>query len=580
MPVNRDIIYYQEWTTSINNWRLRLEIVPAGNVSDLPATKARLVSSVISVKGAKHSFKDLPIAAWQAPTLQIDIDLEYCPDNLRLLLQDPIHTSLGEEVTNRFVLYSDRGDATLGFDDYFVEFVGVQPFSIGSKRDINAKTLKPKKVTVEVFDMMSVILQEFTTADFCGYARSDVYIVKSIREFIDVETPAVISLSRFPKDDGASAVLHFYSLNDTFGDALLYPLTWLNWPVWTRGDVGTAGVVTADGAVTDGVILYQQANDAAHNEGASLADALLLGLVTTDYSTASDKRIGGLFVPNDGGAEYQEYATMYDLLSDLAKCFWLKFRWQYGRYTQNSTNDNVSATLHWNRRRDNFGLTAYYDADITKAIGSITLEDCYNVVRTGEAELPNVGDDDIDKRVVETGGLRNSATWNVKMVHNNSPVLAASQGGFISGQNVFITNINLRTLCYLDGSEVRKIHESVTIDDGNAVTTHYSDIIPLLPETTLRYYNKWVSSTQIAETGLGYATAQHAVTVFGATNQSKLEVTLAMNADEGLLPSNVGEMFNLPAIDGEVSGTEWTLLEAEPDWQTGAMKCTFVSVGV
>ena len=580
MAINRDIIYYDEWTTSINGWRVRLEIIPAGLILDLPSDKERLRHSVLSVKPGKYSFKDFPVGAWQCPTLQIEVDLEHCPANLREMLQDPIFESVGQDVTNRFMLYSDRGDAGLAFENWFVEFCGVQPFSVGSKRSINAKTLAPRRMTVEVFDMFSVITQEFATSRFCGYFYS-IAPTLSVKALYNTETPNLLATSYAPKISGGDATIHLYSLLDTFGANMLYPLTWLDWPVWTRGDLGTSGTVNASGTVLDAVKFYAQDNDAAHGAGDPLSDVLLIGLITEFSPTdISAERLGGLFMPNSGGAEYREYATMYDLLNDLAKSFWVKLRWKYGRYTFSTTNDNVSVTLHWNRRLDNYGMGAYHDIDITKAIGEITLEDAYNVVRTGEAEIPNVGDDDVDKRVVETGGLRNAATWNVKLLHNNQVPIASADYGASSGISYYGDDaIILRCLFYNDGGKARKVHEDVSIYDKNAVSSLYSDIIA--PSTSsLDYYNRWVSKTQIAETGLAYATAQHAVTVFGKKNQSKLEVTLVMDAATGLLPCNVGEMFNIAAITGEVSSTEWSLLEAEPDWLTGSMKCVFISKGI
>jgi hypothetical protein len=260
--------------------------------------------------------------------------------------------------------------------------------------------------------------------------------------------------------------------------------------------------------------------------------------------------------------------------------FWLKFRWTYGRYTQNSTNDNVSIILHWNRRLDNYNGGSYYSIDITKAIGEIALEDCYNVVRTGESELPNVGDEDVDKRVVETGGLRNAATWNVKLLHYNQPSYAVELAGTEGDVAIFSTDgATLRNLYYGSGSTVRKVHEAVRIyDKAGTYTTYDSTVTPL--NTSVSDYNKFVGQTQAGNTGIGYATAKHATTVFGQINQSKLEITLAMDAASGLLPCNVGEMYNLPTIDGEASSTEWTLLEAEPDWLSGSMKCTFISKGI
>jgi len=579
MPINRDVIYFDEWQTSINRWRVRLEIIPAGDVSTLPTTYERLRRTCISIKGSKSSFKDLPLAAWQAPTMQVEIDLEHCPDNLRLLLQSPVYMSFGvTPVTNRFTLYSDRGNAALDVEDWFVEFAGVQPISIGSKRTVNAKTLKPQRMTVEVFDLVAIILQEFTSARFCGQAIADLSPEISIKQLLDIETPTLQSYSYFMKTDGSNGMLHLYSLLDIFS-AWHYPMEWYDLPLWTRGNLGT-DTLSANGTILDAVEFYQQDNTAAHGKGSALTDVLVVGMVTNFASTEPAERLGGMLIANSGGAEYREYTTIYDLFSDLAKCFWLKFRWTYGRYTQNSTNDNVSIALHWNRRLDNYGGAGYYTVDITRAIGEITLEDCYNVVRTGETELPNVADDDVDKRIVETGGLRNAATWNVKALHYNHPSYAKLDSGSSGGVYYYnVEGVALRCLYYLDGSIVRKVHESVKIYDKSGVSTLYEDIIAP-SNSSLKNYNKFVGQTQSGNTGIGYATAKHATTVFGQINQSKLEITLAMDAASGIIPCNVGEMYNLPTIDGEASSTEWTLLEAEPDWLSGSMKCTFISKGI
>lgn len=578
MPVNRDVIYYDEWETSINRWRVRLEIIPAGDFSTLPTTFERLRRSVISIKGAGTSFEDFALGAWKAPTQQVEIDLEFCPDNLRLLLQDPIYLAYGTTpVTNRFMLYSDRGNGSLAFEDWPVEFAGVQPISMGSKRTVNAKTLKPKRMTVELFDLGAIIFQEYTSQRFCGAAIADLTPV-TIRQLLDIETPSLQSYSYFIKSDGTNGLLHLYSLLEIF-NAWQYSLEYVDIPNWTRADIGD-DTFGANGTLLDAVQFYAQDNTAAHLKGSALTDVLVVGMVTNGVSTEAAERLGGMLIANSGGAEYREYTTIYDLLSDAAKCFWLKLRWKYSRYTQNTTNDNVKINLYWSRRLDNYLGVGYSTVDITRAIGDITLEDCSNVVRTGETELPNVAEDDVDKRVVETGGLRNAATWNVKALHYNHPSYAKVDSGSFSGVHYYnVEGLALRCLYYADGSIIRKVHESVRIYDKDGVSTLYEDIIA--PSSSSKQdYNKWVGNTQAGNTGIGYATAKHATTVFGKLNQSRLEITLAMDAATRLLPCNVGEMYNLNALDGEVSSTEWTLLEAEADWLAGSMKCVFISKGI
>jgi hypothetical protein len=501
---------------------------------------------------------------------------------LRELLQNPFVTNGDYLCPNRFVLYSDRGDAGLDVEDYFVEFCGGQPFNLGSKLTINAATQSPKRITVETFDIVTMMLQEHTTAAWVEEIIATVGVEAAERHnLIATMTNRYFVESFARKDDRSFFYIYLYPILECFGSVLRAALE-PHLSVLLRGD-DTPPVITQDGDILDAVELYKQVTtDNLHVEGAVTTSLYIVGLVTNTHTTlpADDNYIGGMFVPNNGGASYLEYATLYDLLGDVAKCFWLKLRWTYSRYniTGGSDNEGITFKFHWTRRLENYNGAAFYTADTGRAIGDgYELESCYNVVRTGEAEIPDAGENDVDKRIVETGGLRNSATWNVKCLHQNHPEITDKS----TASSIMNTPaINSRLLYYYDGSAAIKAHESVKIYDSAASSIAYSDVIPLPPYKKVDEYNLWVAETQAAETGLAYATAAHAVAAFGKTNQSKLEITLAMNPDEGLIPENCGEMFNLPAIAGEVSSTEWCLLEAEPDWLTGSMKCVFISKGI
>lgn len=242
MAIDRTKIYYQEWTTA-HGWRCRLEIIPAGDVASKPTTFILVPSSIISVESDEWSFEDLPFGAWKAPTMRATVDLRHCPANLVEMLQNQVYESTVSPwtytVTNLFILYSDRGNAALDYEDYHVEFCGGQNLQQGNKRTINNKNLKPERMTVEVWDLGMLLLQEHPVkewAEYC-YTYATPVMERSLIENYVTDSWQHISLLNvpYPTTSGTlRARLYLYPLAELFGEHLAESLR-VHLSMWTRG---------------------------------------------------------------------------------------------------------------------------------------------------------------------------------------------------------------------------------------------------------------------------------------------------------------------------------------------------------
>lgn len=581
MAIDRTAFYYQEWTTG-HGWRCRLEIIPAGDVATKPTTGVRIPSSIISVESDEWSFEDLPFGAWKAPTMKVRVDLKNCPANLKEMLQNQLYQSTVSPftytVTNLFVLYSDRGDSGLAYENYFVEFCGGQNLQQGNKRTIDGRTLSPAEMTVEVWDLGMLILQEHATAEWAEYCYN--YASVAIKASALTESKTAAYWHRSPAVQYRR--IYLFSIAELFAEHLAASLR-LHLSMWTRGLIfGLEPVIGVTGNLLTGVEFYEQDYAATHDTGTALdpENVLIIGVVSkNDTITDASAHLGGMLVANEGGASYLEYTTLYDLLNDIAKNFWCKFRWKYERYNMSGTNDNITLHFYWDKWQDNYaagyGDSVYFPL---KSIKPLELTDCHNVIRTGESEMPNAGDDDADKRLVSVGGVRNSATWNVKMIHNNQPTYAETR---FNDSVLYTDRIDLRRLYYYYTGlpDVYRVHSTVKLTDNYLGTFNdtYEDIIALSVSADVDAYNKAIGKIQSSDSGLAYAIARRVVDKLGSPYQSELPASFFMNANVGLLPSNCGSVLYTDAIDGEQYGLWWVLMNAKADWKTGIIECTLFS---
>ena len=583
MAIDRTKFYYQEWTTA-HGWRCRLEIIPAGNVVSKPTDGIRVPTTVLGVEADEWSFEDLPFGAWKAPTMRVSIDLKNCPANLKEMLQNQIYESTISPwtytVTNLFVLYSDRGNAALGYTDYYVEFCGGQNLQQGNKRTIDA-SLTPASMTVEVWDLGMLLLQEHTTAEWAAYCYN--YASVAIKATALSESQPGSYQHRVPSTGWQR--IYLYSIAELFGEHLAQSLR-LHLSMWTRGLIfGLEPSIAVSGNCLCGVTFYEQDYAVANNRGAAIsaADVVVIGVVSNN-DTVSDVagHLGGMLVANKGGASYLEYTTLYDLLNDIAKNFWCKLRWKYERYDMSGTKDNITIHFYWDRWQDNFASpladSVYFPL---MSVSNVELTDCHNVIRSGESEMPDVGEDDADKRVVSVGGVRNSATWNAKMIHNNQPTYAESR---FNASTIYTNRIDLRRLYYYyDGQpNVYRVHATVQLldDRAGASATTYEEIIPLPGVADVEPYNKAIAKMQSSSSGLAYAVARRAVDVLGSPYQGELTASFLLKANVGLLPSNCGSVLKTDEISGEKYGVWWILTGAKADWKTGVIDCTMFSFRV
>jgi len=125
-------------------------------------------------------------------------------------------------------------------------------------------------------------------------------------------------------------------------------------------------------------------------------------------------------------------------------------------------------------------------------------------------------------------------------------------------------------VCYTEGSDAVKVHETVKLWKSSASATTYEaldgvDNVSEEPPSVgvndagLAEYNLWVNAVQ-SYGGLAYAVAQHVASIFGDDNVCKFDVDLRINADvTKVLGDNLGEVFDLSSstIASELTHLAW-----------------------
>lgn len=599
MAIDRKKIYFEEWVVALTNWKMRLEIRPAGGLmNDDTYTYKRMESVVMSVGTVKQGFSDIVVGMMYAPSVTIDMEFGYFDDaNFDELIRNQFYTfndtvagaMRSITTTNLFVLLSDCGS---GGDIDKVIYVGAQSNQIGNKFKYNAATGKLTSAKIETFDLMKVIFDTTPTRWLCDYILDEyaaTYTVADSFSYYDF----IRSASEF-KYDSLDKTAELWQVNKVFTDYLAAFLSQIQ-GYWTRNwrpyspieFVGPEVDVT--GSPFDHITFYKQTVTTAHTRGFSLTsdDLLIVGRVG-----GSGDPIGGMLIEDKGSETLQEHQYLTDLIRTVAEGLFCKFIYTPTHYDHDELGLVLNYQIKW------LAVYDYIDAglDLTDTFNQqfdeAEIETGYNTLNIAEAELPNMSSPNLSTVEVRKSAADGAPTWNYRTVFHNLPTFPAAETLNVSlPYQVKERRLNLRKLLYRDTSlgsgvaqdfDYAKVHESCVI--GTGVFVGGSDTPTAVPTLIggggVFLYNSakaWAIATQRTN---NIAVAINSLVLNLYSNESILNITGTFTLDT--LPYFcVGELVNIPVPDMFFDYEQgYVILETEADYKRdgGTVKCSFITI--
>ena len=581
MAINRDIAYYLDFKNSIG-WDMRLQIIPAGEPKAMDTfTWTKLNGMVVELKGASMDFEDLPMGIMKAPTLSIDINFEQKSDaNLAEMLQQPHFTTSGGVLTsNIYTLATNYGSGAV---DKFL-FVGGQSLELGNEFKVNSSH-EVIAVTVQSIDIVKLVMETSTTADFCQHILDNVTpAATGSGTTLDSFDYAFggsggLFLNSLEAQSGVTYSFETYSLAQIFGASGLGAFMKSRINTWLRrtGLSPDFGFVVQNDVLRT-ITLHKQLNHS--NTALTASDVYNYGQITiTDASGSANT---GLLHPDANDESFHSAPYLHELISDIAETFCVKFKWQ--AVTNDGTNSNAQSgyyvplfTCGWYRPfESSSGATNNLSTLKVIADGNYTITTAANVVRSCEVELPNISGDNISNVKEDLSGIANNSTWGIKAALYAVPTL------FTTRASTSISPVYLRKMMYVDSGVRFTPFDKTVINDGEHTYT-LSDITPLpniltMPiEVGLDALSAWIIETQRTNTP-AVAITKWVTQTFDDADITKRSLDYLMDGTL-LQPWGIGDVFTLPAIAGSGASSKSVLMSMELDYMTGKASCEFISI--
>jgi len=594
MAINRDIAYFLEFKNDIG-WDMRLQIVPAGEPKATNTfTWTKLNGMVVELKGARMDFEDLPMGIMKAPTLSIDINFEQKSDaNLIEMLQQPHFTTAGGVLTsNIYTLATNYGSGAV---DKFL-FVGGQSLELGNEFKVNSNH-EVIAVTVQSIDIVKLVMETSSTADFCQHILDNVTPASVSDETtlyaIEYDKPAAtsyeFSVTEFPPISGYSDTANLYSLAQIFGASGLGAFMKSRINTWLRrtGLSPDFGFVVQNDVLRT-MTLHKQLNHS--NTALTASEVLVWGEIVRTKDSDSSVTHAGLLYPDASDESFHASPYLHELISDIAETFCVKFKWQ--AVTNDGTNSNAQSgyyvplfTCGWFRPfESSSGATSNLNNLKVIADGSYTITTAANVVRSCEVELPNISGDNISNVKEDLSGIANTSTWGIKSALYAVPTLPTSAGGSYREGTVGTNELRLylRKLVYLTSTRYYVPADKTIITDGehtpytlNSPTT-FPDIATLNFQLQIDAVKAWVLETQRTNTP-AVAITKWVTQTFDDADITKRSLDYLMDGTL-LQPWGIGDVFTLPTITGSGASSKSVLMSMELDYMTGKASCEFISI--
>ena len=602
MAIDRTIYYYTEWTITSINWRMRLEIRPAGPSMNLSTpTYKKLERTIVELGTMKVNFNDIVVGMMNAPALTIDMQFENEDTNFDELIRNQFYTHedaieiKGQyydlKTTNLYVILSDCGS---GGELDKVMYCGAQSNQLGNKFKYNPSTGVLLSATIETFDLMKVILDTTPTQWLCDYILDNfapAHTKTSTFQFYDW-----IRSNTEYKFDSYGGTVELWHISEVFKDFLSGVLGYIQ-GFWTRIQrVLTDGV---DPSITnhplDHITFYRQTIGASHTAGTALwsDDLLFIGRVGGE-----SQPIGGMLIKDKGNESLQSYQYLTDLIRNVSEGFFCKFIYSPYLDTAPFSGTTLNYDIYWLAVFDGVSDTIDLTDIFGRQVGDeAEIETGYNSLNIAEAELPNMTEPNV--QVVET---RNSATdgsptWNYRLVFHNLPTFPTDQTwdtkAYADNRDYRIKEqrINLRKILYVDTElansvnesfDYFKVHERSLISSGIlAGGTNVSTTIPVVKQFSKNQseIKTWTIYTQQTN-NLAVAINDLVMKLYNNESILKLSGEFLMDASS-FMPYFVGErvICPVPAMFKDFE-QGYVVLETEANFNSdgGSIKCQFVTI--
>lgn len=601
MAIDRKKIYFEEWVVALTNWKMRLEIRPAGGLmNDDTYTYKRMESVIVGIGTVKQGFSDIVVGMMYAPSVTIDMEFGYFDDaNFDELIRNQFYTfndtvagvMRSITTTNLFVLLSDCGS---GGDIDKVIYVGAQSNQIGNKFKYNAATGKLTSAKIETFDLMKVIFDTTPTAWLCEYILDEyaaAYTVSGSFSYYDF----IRSASEF-KYDSLDKTAELWQVNKVFTEYLTAFLSQMQ-GYWTRywrpySPIEFVGPeVDLSGSPFEHIIFYKQTVSTAHTVGLALTsdDLLFIGRVG-----GSGDPIGGMLVEDKGSETLQEHQYLTDLIRTVAEGLFCKFIYTPTHYDHPELGLVINYKLRWLAVHDDIFESGGIDLTSTFAqqFDEAEIETGYNTLNIAEAELPNLSSPNLSTVEVRKSAADGAPTWNYRTVFHNLPTFPVAETLDVSlPYQVKEKRLNLRKILYRDTSigsgiakdfDYIKVHENCFVDSGvySSAASSPTAIPTLIGGGGVFLSNSakaWVIATQRTN---NIATAINALVLKMYSNESILNITGTFTLDT--LPYFcIGERADIPVPEMFYDYAQgYVILETEADYKRdgGTIKCSFITI--
>lgn len=569
--------YSKEWRDpNGTGWNYRLWIVPYNeSINSTTTAITGAAATLIEVGAIEHSFNELPYGVMNPPSMTLKLNLSSLPSALATALRTK-QAGTARSARNLFLLFSDRGTNGGG---YTLEFCGVQSKIAGTSYTKEAGKIITTLELVDAlyFGMVSTLMS--------GLESNTLSTASTYGTLYDVVFPSGSRTSSYHDSRvGATGWSDRFALN-SFTDMVSLvreKISFTTKSIATR----TANVAAStdhtdadtNGAWINDIIgycieFYKCSTTYPRTQGAALS-TLTTRLISKvfDNDPVGDV-IGGMTSSRDKYS-WAGYESAWDWAKDFFETVNCKATY---KPVYNAGAGNPYITWVWYCKpvlESPSGTTKTYD--LGDGLSWPETTETESAIGIAETRIETEGQD-VKEWKVNSGVARADRSFTLRANSlNNLPTVKpdyrVGEGGDASKMDavsygLFQTNL----ICYSEGTDAVKVHETVKLWKSSAVATTYEalDGADNLSETPpnegisdegLNRWNFWVKAVQTYG-GLAYALAQHVASIFGDDNLTTFDVEVRISTDASkVLGENLGEVFDLSAsaIASELSHLDYT----------------------
>ncbi len=576
-------IYRKEWTDPKHGWRFRFDIVPYDEtLSGAVTTLSGAETILVELGSLTEQFpSELPIGLMAPPEMTVKVVL----DSLPAALQTRLRTKISGTDRNLFLLFTDNG--TNGAT-YTLRFAGCQAKIAGNTWSKEAGRYVTE---IELVDALytAMVSLPMSVIDGLSYAATE------YGTLFDVLRPNGNTSAYHDSRDSATGWSDGYRVDSMENIMTKVRLKITEYFVANIGRTTNVGTVATQEAADylgdmwdfcgETVDFYTASTSLPRVRGSALSSTTLL-LVSQVTEAGTNRIVAGMTSTRDKYS-WARYETAWDWYKDLCETMNAKATY-YPVYNAGSGNPYISYA--WTIAPPLADSLSAPSFDFTKIVeGFPDIEETADTIGKAEVRIETESGSDITQWIVNNGISRADKQFTLQCKLHNLPTYKpdyeendgdSDRANMIS-KGLFQTNL----LCYVDGVNIVKVHEDVSLYTDTAVSTTYTanDGVQNISEYPLQIgddgnaqtnWQVWVNGVQ-RYGGLPYALAQHVIAMFGNDSIASFEATFRGIYDV------IGRRCTITNSPSELSHLGWscaiaTKVETDYDALTTTIKFVMV----